>query len=652
MTSDYLPTVPIELVQPQKRPATLTQLLQATDALKFKPVIPLTVAIQQLGLLCPRDLNALLREDPQLLRSKSMELVARGLMTAHDLHRALARTAGIVEVDVAAFDIAPKTFDILPVHILRKHELLLLGEMKEALVIASWCPTSEDLHSHLFMLTSRNVRVVWGERDAIVARLEHMEFMTSLWPMEYDEQRLYEAVKCKTTAVAKPQLVLGDVAPKEGDIKCIMAEVVQELSAVTPSGPVAETAESSTVTRMVKRLIIDARAMHASDIHIETDPGEEFTRIRLRRDGDLELYQTIPPQLRKVMVSRIKAMARLDINAYSQPQEGKLSLSDPALDNLELWVAVMPTHGGMEDVVIRLVVSADSIPLATLTVQPWHAEALARMARRSSGLILAAGPTGSGRSTTLHSLLAEMNTDERKIWTAEDPIRITQHGLRQVQVNPRIGLTFASAMRGFLRADPDIIMIGEIRDQETAKIVIEAALTGHLVLSTLHTNSSAESVMRLLDLGMDAMSFADTLVGIVAQRLVRGLCQNCAQERPLAAGQFDQMVQEYVQGSPLTQAEGAQRLLAAAGVLRPEDVREKIAQGCKPCEGKGYKGRIGIYEILENSLALSHLIQHNARPAEIYAEAIRLGMHSLRHDALQKWLQGTIDLLQARAAYL
>ena len=223
MTSDYLPTVPIELVQPQKRPTTLTQLLQATDALKFKPVIPLTVAIQQLDLLCPRDLNALLREDPQLLRSKSMELVARGLMTAQNLHRALARTAGIVEVDVAAFDIAPKTFNILPVHILRKHELLLLGEMKEALVIASWCPTSEDLHSHLFMLTSRNVRVVWGERDAIAARLEHMEFMTSLWPMEYEEQRLYEAVKCKATAVAKPQLVLGDVAPKAGDIKCIMA---------------------------------------------------------------------------------------------------------------------------------------------------------------------------------------------------------------------------------------------------------------------------------------------------------------------------------------------------------------------------------------------------------------------------------------------
>jgi type II secretory ATPase GspE/PulE/Tfp pilus assembly ATPase PilB-like protein len=623
------------------------------DALKCKPVISLTVAIQQLGLLCPRDLNMLLRENPQLLRSQSIELVKRGLITAHDLHRALARTAGIVEVDVAGFDIAPKTCEILPLHLLRKHELVLLGELKEALVIASWCPTSEeDLHSHLFTLTSRNVRVVWGERSAILTRLERMESMTSLWPMEYDEQRQHGTTKCKVPAAVRPLLVLDDVAPEEGDIEYMTAEAVQELSSGTKPSLVAESAESSTMMRMLKRLIMDAKALHASDIHIETNPGEEFTRIRLRRDGDLALYQTISPQLCEVMISRIKAMARLDIHEHRRPQDGRISLSYLATGPLELHVTIMPTHGGMEDVVIPLEDSVDSVPLAMLALQPWHAQALARMSRRSCGLILVAGPTGSGKRTTLHSLLGAMNTEEKKIWTAEDPIRITQHGLRQVQVNPRIGLTFSSAMQGFLRADPDIIMIGEIRDQETASVVIEAALTGHLVLSSLHTNSSAESVIRLLDLGMEAMSFADALVGIVAQRLVRGLCQHCAQEQPLAEGRFDKMVKEYVQGSPLTEAEGAQRLLAAAGVTRPEDVREKIAKGCTHCEGKGYKGRIGIYEILENGPALSQLIQHNAQPTEIYTEAIRLGMHSLRHDALQKWLQGTIDLVQARAAYL
>ena len=274
------------------------------------------------------------------------------------------------------------------------------------------------------------------------------------------------------------------------------------------------------------------------------------------------------------------------------------------------------------------------------------------MSTRSFGLILAAGPTGSGKTTTLHSMMEEINTEEKKIWTAEDPIEITHPGLRQVQVNPKIGLTFANAMRGFLRADPDVIMIGEIRDPETAKIAIEASLTGHLVLSTLHTNSASESVVRLLDLGMDAMNFADSLVGIVAQRLVRAFCPHCARAEPLTPGQFTDLVKEYVQASPLSEAEGERRLLAAAGVAKPDDVRVKMAVGCDRCGGKGYKGRLGIYEILENSPAMRLLIQRNARPTEIFEEAVRSGMRSLRQDALEKMVQGLIDLRQARVAYL
>jgi type II secretory ATPase GspE/PulE/Tfp pilus assembly ATPase PilB-like protein len=305
----------------------------------------------------------------------------------------------------------------------------------------------------------------------------------------------------------------------------------------------------------------------------------------------------------------------------------------------------------MEDVVLRLLASTRPVPLAKLGLQPRDAEAVARMSARSYGLILAAGPTGSGKTTTLHSMLAEINTEERKIWTAEDPIEITQPGLRQVQVNPKIGLTFANAMRGFLRSDPDVIMVGEIRDPETAKVVVEAALTGHLVLSTLHTNSASESVVRLLDLGMDPLNFADSLIGIVAQRLVRALCPHCAQTVPLQPENFADLVTVYVQGSPLTEAEGAQRLLDAAGMTTPEGAHVKAAKGCERCGGKGYKGRMGIYEILENGPALRELIQHHARPAEIFEEAVQSGMHSLRHDALEKWLQGLIDLRQARLAY-
>ena len=247
--------------------------------------------------------------------------------------------------------------------------------------------------------------------------------------------------------------------------------------------------------------------------------------------------------------------------------------------------------------------------------------------------------------------IRDRNTADKKIWTAEDPIEITQPGLRQVQVNPKIGLTFASAMRGFLRADPDIIMIGEIRDAETAKIAIEASLTGHLVLSTLHTNNASESVVRLLDLGMDPMNFADSLLGIVAQRLVRALCPQCGHDRPLPADEWQALLQEYMEGSDLSVQQASARLLAAAGVESPDELHMRHAVGCEHCAGKGYRGRIGIYEILQNSRSVRQLIQRQARPSEIFDRAMAEGMRSLRQDALEKVLQGHIDLKQARLAY-
>src|SRR5690606_30404765 len=242
-------------------------------------------------------------------------------------------------------------------------------------------------------------------------------------------------------------------------------------------------------------------------------------------------------------------------------------------------------------------------------------------------------------------------TTERKIWTAEDPIEITQPGLRQVQVNPKIGLTFANAMRGFLRADPDIIMIGEVRDAETARIAIEASLTGHLVLSTLHTNNACESVVRLLDLGMDPMNFADSLLGIVAQRLVRSLCPRCAEDQPMDDLAWETLLDEYREGSALSRSEAEARLLKAAGVNTSSHVRTRHAVGCEHCGGKGYKGRVGIYEILQNSRAIKLMIQNRARPSDIFDVAVAEGMRSLRHDALEKVVQGRIDMKQARAAY-
>jgi type II secretory ATPase GspE/PulE/Tfp pilus assembly ATPase PilB-like protein len=399
-------------------------------------------------------------------------------------------------------------------------------------------------------------------------------------------------------------------------------------------------------------MIKDARESGASDIHIETNAGDRPVRVRMRRDGQLQTYLELPAKLRSALVSRIKVMARLDISERRRPQDGKIQLADFGGGKLELRVAVLPTTSGLEDVVLRLLESQKPMLLGHIGLHERDVTTVARMSGRSNGLILAVGPTGAGKTTTLHSMLAEINVDSRKLWTAEDPVEITHPGLRQVQVNPKIGLTFAAAMRSFLRADPDVIMIGEIRDDETAKIAIEASLTGHLVLSTLHTNNAAESVVRLLDLGISPFHFADSLVGIVAQRLVRLLCRHCAVPRTLGPGQFDRLVAAYIDQSPLSAEEGRKRLLAAAGVEHPDSLVVRTAKGCEACGGSGYRGRIGIYEVLESSATIRSLIQARARPAEIFDTAVLAGMRSLRHDALEKMVSGRIDLQQAKSAFL
>jgi type II secretory ATPase GspE/PulE/Tfp pilus assembly ATPase PilB-like protein len=424
-----------------------------------------------------------------------------------------------------------------------------------------------------------------------------------------------------------------------------------EMKGATDPEQVSATDESSSVIRLVNRMIMDAYEQKASDIHIETNPGDDVSRVRFRKDGDLEDYLVLPFLLRAAVVSRIKIMSRLDISERRRPQDGKINFHDFSDIKLELRVAILPTHDNLEDVVMRLLATSKPIPLPQLGFSARDDKIIKRLTERQFGLILACGPTGSGKTTTLHSLLAHINTDSRKIWTAEDPIEITQKGLRQLQVNPKIGVTFASAMRAFLRADPDVIMIGEVRDEETASVCIEASLTGHLVLSTLHTNSAAESVIRLLDLGMDPMNFGDSLIGIVAQRLVRALCKHCAVPKTLTGAELEALAQEYMEGTSLKMEEASQRLLDAAALAsgdREAPVRMYQPVGCERCGGRGYKGRMGIYELLENTGGMKQKIQSRAATSEIFHEATRAGMRTLRQDAIEKVLAGHIDLAQSR----
>ena len=288
------------------------------------------------------------------------------------------------------------------------------------------------------------------------------------------------------------------------------------------------------VVKFVNKIILEAHHKKASDIHIEPGIGKANVGVRLRIDGSLVPYIDAPRHLRQAIVARIKIMSDLDISETRRPQDGKIAFKKFGPIDIELRVATLPSSGGVEDVVMRILAGGEAIPMTQLGLTQHNMDRLVSVIHKPYGLFYVCGPTGSGKTTTLHSILASLNTPDTKIWTAEDPVEITQKGLRQVQVNKKAGIDFALVMRAFLRADPDIIMVGESRDHETVSMGVEASLTGHLVFSTLHTNSAPESITRLLDMGMDPFNFADALLGILAQRLAKRLC--ACKEAYLPAG--------------------------------------------------------------------------------------------------------------------
>jgi type II secretory ATPase GspE/PulE/Tfp pilus assembly ATPase PilB-like protein len=397
----------------------------------------------------------------------------------------------------------------------------------------------------------------------------------------------------------------------------------------------------SAVIRLANQVIIDAFKARASDIHVEPYGTQKDTMIRLRIDGQCREYQRIPGAYRRALAARLKIMAQLDIAERRKPQDGKIKFRLPDGRDLELRVATLPTQGGNEDVVMRILAANEPIPMDKLGFLDRNLREVRAAAEKPYGLILAVGPTGSGKTTTLHSLLGHINRPERKIWTAEDPVEITQYGLRQVQVQPKIGFTFAAAMRSFLRADPDVIMVGEMRDEETASIGIEASLTGHLVFSTLHTNSAVETVVRLLDMGLDPFNFADALLAVVAQRLVRRICTDCLEQYHPEQDEFEEMVHAYG-------ADDFQKL----NVSYDDDLLFHRGKGCGTCNNTGYQGRSAIHEVLVATDAMKKLIQSKARVAEMVKVAKDEGMTTLVQDGVLKSLDGLMDLKQVKAVAL
>ena len=418
-------------------------------------------------------------------------------------------------------------------------------------------------------------------------------------------------------------------------------------------------AADNELVKLVNKIIVDAHKMGASDIHIEPYPGKGKIQVRFRKDGTLLPYVEIPSTYRNAIVARIKIMCELDISEKRRPQDGKIQFRKFGPLNIELRVATIPSAGGVEDIVMRILASGEPIPIEKIGLSKHALETLKDIVTKPYGLFFVCGPTGSGKTTTLHSVLGFINTPQTKIWTAEDPVEITQKGLRQVQMNPKAGFTFAVAMRAFLRADPDVIMVGEMRDQETTAVGIEASLTGHLVMSTLHTNSAPESIVRLLDMGMDPFNFADAILGILAQRLIKRLCKHC--KRPEIAGEEEirRLLSEYCEELKHTEA-WKRDSDAVMGKIYDDWVRAHANEkgeftlyrqvGCPECSGTGYSGRLGIFELLEGTDAVKKNIQERARVSELFATALSEGMRTLKQDGIEKVLQGITDMQQVRSA--
>ena len=423
-----------------------------------------------------------------------------------------------------------------------------------------------------------------------------------------------------------------------------VAEIDDILSQLQDEAEEIEDAESalgeedSAVVQLVNKIILDGYAREASDIHIEPYPGKNNTEVRFRVDGNCYLYQTIPYNYKNAVISRIKIMSDLDIAERRKPQDGKIKFKKYGGKDIELRVATVPTQGGLEDVVMRILAAGEPIPLEKMGFTKANFDNFVSCINKPYGIIFVCGPTGSGKTTTLHSALGVINEPERKIWTAEDPVEITQKGLRQVQVQSKIGFDFAAAMRAFLRADPDVIMVGEMRDKETTQTGIEASLTGHLVFSTLHTNSAPESVTRLLDMGMDPFNFADAVLCILAQRLVTILCRSCKEPHHPSREEYDELVREY----------GAEDFEENLNIAYTDDLSINKAVGCPACNNTGYKGRMGLHELLMGTDEVRRLIATRARMEEIQKQAMEEGMTTLKQDGIGKIFDGSCDMFQVR----
>jgi len=532
------------------------------------------------------------------------DLVKLGFVTDEDIAQCLSRQFGIPAINLSHFEIDQAVLDLVPVEICRKYDLIPVNRTGAVLTVSMADPTNIRAMDEINFICGYQVEPVVASDFAIREAIDKY----------YGSAHALELKQVMEQAMAEKNLQSGEM----GDVEVL--ESAEELDLAL----LEKQAEDAPVVKLVNKIMYDALNQGASDIHVE--PYEKEFRVRYRVDGVLYVKVNPPLKLKDAITSRIKIMAKLDISEKRLPQDGRIKIKTKhqgKIKELDFRVSVLPTLFG-EKIVLRLLDKENlKLDMTKLGLEAESLRSFEKAILKPYGMILVTGPTGSGKTNTLYSAMSRINTPETNIITAEDPVEFNIPGINQVQMKEQIGLNFAAALRSFLRQDPNIILVGEVRDFETAEIAIKAALTGHLVLSTLHTNDAPSTINRLMNMGIEPFLVASSVLLIAAQRLIRKICSECKEEYkvPLEA-------------------------LVDIGFTEEEARNVSIfkGRGCQLCGNTGYKGRMGIFEVMEITDAIRELILVGASAMEIRRKSIEEGMITLRGSGLEKLRQGSTTI--------